>query len=152
MGLLFWESATECQTSQGSTKDNTQGTMQTFTSLIPFTKELGIMLPSHKHYSREGARKHDAKAKPYPSSKGTIMCEQHKRTPETCRERDTERKRQGERDRKIHTSALWHHLHHLIGKEQLWIWPQTLKSIYSSINSILSTLQTGSQKQEVLLK
>lgn len=120
MGLLFWESATECQTSQGSTKDNTQGTMQTFTSLIPFTKELGIMLPSHKHYSREGARKHDAKAKPYPSSKGTIMCEQHKRTPETCRERDTERKRQGERDRKIHTSALWHHLHHLIGKEQLW--------------------------------
>lgn len=53
-----------------------------FHNLIPVTKKLEIMLPSRKCFSREGVRKHDAKAKSPLPPKGTVRAVLHLRPAE----------------------------------------------------------------------
>lgn len=52
--FLFWESATEYQTSYGFMKDHLQGTVKLSPIFSPLTQGLKIMLPSPRHYSRKG--------------------------------------------------------------------------------------------------
>lgn len=80
--------------------EHLQGTAKLSPTLSPLTKELGIMLPSHR---REGAGEHVAKAKSSPKRHymGSIMCEQHERTSETGHHSATR-----EREREMHFYTL----------------------------------------------
>lgn len=83
--------------------EHLQGTAKLSPILSPLTKELGIMLPSHR---REGAGEHVAKAKSSPQRHymGSIMCAQHERTSETGHHSAT---RERARDALLHSDITY---------------------------------------------
>lgn len=109
----FWESATECQTSNGFMKDHLQGTVKLSPILSSLTKDLKIMLPSSRHYSRKGQESmmpSKAFLQKVPQGQYYVWTTQKNIWNPTSSCSKTESS----------TSALWHHLHHLTGKGELW--------------------------------